>query len=268
MRPTTRRASSSARNVIAAGDATLGRRGFHFESGCRRLHTEIQLDGWPSSCRLPGPATGSSTPPRKPGTRSLTWPRLHRMSSRSCTTISPMAASPCRWSTCPHVAHAPARQGTRGEGGWGARLGRCGVCAGRRDGTRSRMPSGRPSRWLGRGRRQVSGSIPGAEGDAVRGLAARVMECAAGGRPYSGCEASFARAGMAGREARVGRDAGSTGQPSVIRRVGTALPGAALKRPGRATPARAPAAVGVAPATHSNLAAHAGGTIWAGVVSS
>ena len=73
---------------------------------------------------------------------------------------------------------------------------------------------------------------------------------------------------MAGREAGVGRDAGSTGQPGAIRPVKKAMPGAALKRPGRATPARAPAAVGVAPPTHSNLAAHAGGPIWAGVVSS
>ena len=101
------------------------------------------------------------------------------------------------------------------------------------------------------------------------GLAARVMECAAGGRPYSGCEPSFAGAGMAGREARVGCDAGSTGEPGAIRPVRKALPGAALKRPGRATPARAPAAVGVPPPpTHSNLAAHVGGPILAGVVSS
>ena len=85
------------------------------------------------------------------------------------------------------------------------------------------------------------------------GLAARVMECAAGGRPYSGCEPSFAGAGMAGREVRVGCEAGSTGQPGAIRPVKQALLGAALKRPGRATPARAPAAVGVAPPTHSNL---------------
>ena len=99
------------------------------------------------------------------------------------------------------------------------------------------------------------------------GLAARVMECAAGGRPYSGCEPSFAGAGMVGREVRVGCDAGSTGQPGAIRPVKQALLGAALKRPGRATPARAPAAVGVAPPTHSNLAAHVGGPILAGVVS-
>ena len=111
-------------------------------------------------------------------------------------------------------------------------------------------------------------SIPGAEGDAVCGLAARVMECAAGGRPYSGCEASFAGAGMAGREVRVGCDAGSTGQPGAIRPVKKALLGAAHKRPGRATPARAPAAVGMAPPTHSNLAAHVGGPILAEVVSS
>ena len=64
------------------------------------------------------------------------------------------------------------------------------------------------------------------------GLAARVMECAAGGRPYSGCEPSFAGAGMAGREVRVGCDAGSTGQPGAIRPVKQALLGAALKRPG------------------------------------
>ena len=38
-----RRGSSSARNVIAAGDATLGRRGFHFESGCRRLRPEQMI---------------------------------------------------------------------------------------------------------------------------------------------------------------------------------------------------------------------------------
>ena len=102
----------------------------------------------------------------------------------------------------------------------------------------------------------------------MRGLAARVIECAAGGQPYDARGPSFAEAGMAGREAGVGRDAGSTGVPDAIRRVGKALLGAAHKRPGRATPARAPAAVGVAPPTHSNLAAHAGGTIWAGVVSS
>ena len=83
----------------------------------------------------------------------------------------------------------------------------------------------------------------------------------------SGCEPSFVGAGMAGREVRVGCDAGSTGQPGAIRPVKQALLGAALKRPGRATPARAPAAVGVAPATHSNLAAHVGGPILAGVVS-
>ena len=100
------------------------------------------------------------------------------------------------------------------------------------------------------------------------GLAARVMECAAGGRPYSGCEPSFARDGVAGREARVGCDAGTIAVPGAIRPGKEALPGAAHKRPGRATPQRAPAAVGVAPPTHSNLAAHAGGTIWAGVVSS
>ena len=101
------------------------------------------------------------------------------------------------------------------------------------------------------------------------GLAARVMECAAGGRPYSGCEASFAGAGMAGREVRVGCDAGSTGQPGAIRPVKKALLGAAHKRPGRATPARAQAAVGnTPPPTHSNLAAHVGGPILAEVVSS
>ena len=104
----------------------------------------------------------------------------------------------------------------------------------------------------------------------MRALAARVMECAAAGRPYSGCEPSFAGAGMAGREVGVGRDAGSTGEPGAFRPVGKALPGAAHKRPGRATPARAPAAVavGVAPSAHSNPAAHVGGTISAGVVSS
>ena len=68
------------------------------------------------------------------------------------------------------------------------------------------------------------------------GLAARVMECAAGGRPYSGCEPSFAGAGMAGREVRVGCDAGSTGQPGAIRPAKQALLGAALKRPGRGPP--------------------------------
>ena len=76
------------------------------------------------------------------------------------------------------------------------------------------------------------------------------------------------RDGGPGREARVGCDAGSTGQPGAIRPVRKALPGAALKRPGRATSARAPAAVGVAPPTHSNLVAHVGGTIVAEVVSS
>ena len=55
------------------------------------------------------------------------------------------------------------------------------------------------------------------------GLVARVMECAARGRPYSGCEPSFAGAGMAGREVRVGCDAGSTGQPGAIRPVKQAL---------------------------------------------
>ena len=75
------------------------------------------------------------------------------------------------------------------------------------------------------------------------GLAARVMECAAGGRPYSGCEPSFAGAGMAGREVRVGCDAGSTGQPGAIRPVKQALLGAALKRPGPARRTRIDPAV-------------------------
>ena len=72
---------------------------------------------------------------------------------------------------------------------------------------------------------------------------------------------------IVGRAATVGRDAGTIAVPGAIRPVRKALPGAAHKRPGRATPQRAPAAVGVAPPTHSNLAAHAGGTILAGVSS-
>ena len=101
----------------------------------------------------------------------------------------------------------------------------------------------------------------------MRGLAAGVMECAAGGRPYSGREPSFARAGMPAGEARVGCDVGSTGEATAIRPVKKALLGAALKRPGGATPQRAPAAAGVALPTHSNLAAHVGGPILAEVVS-
>ena len=98
------------------------------------------------------------------------------------------------------------------------------------------------------------------------GLAAGVMECAAGGRPYSGREASFAGTGIAGREVMVGCDAGSTGKPDSIRPVRKALLGAGLKRPGRATPARARAAVGLAPPTRSNLAAYVGGAILAKMV--
>ncbi len=75
-------------------------------------------------------------------------------------------------------------------------------------------------------------------------------------------------AGMAERVAGVGCDADSNGQPGNIRPVGKALPGTTHKRPGRATPARAPAAVGVASPTHSNLAAHAGGPILGEWVSS
>ena len=73
---------------------------------------------------------------------------------------------------------------------------------------------------------------------------------------------------IVGRAAMVGGDAGTIAVPGAIRPVRKALPGAAQKRPGRATSARAPASVGVAPPTHSNLAAHAGGTILAEVVSS
>ena len=64
----------------------------------------------------------------------------------------------------------------------------------------------------------------------------------------------------------VGCDAGSTGEPDAIRPVKKALLGAGLKRPGRATPARARAAVGLGPPTHSNLAAHVGGTILAEII--
>ena len=73
---------------------------------------------------------------------------------------------------------------------------------------------------------------------------------------------------IVGRAAMVGRDAGTIAVRGAIRPVGKALPGAAHKRPGRATPARAPAAMGVAPSTHSNLAAHVRGLISAEVVSS